>query len=87
MDPVLRLILTIIGFILAGIGLVIVYAAPTIVDRKGLAEKTTIDPKMIEHMPPETHDKYRRDKAILDVKLKGLLFGAPGFILILIVFS
>lgn len=87
MDPVLRLILTIIGFVLAGFGLAIVYAAPRIVDKKGLADKKVIDPKMIEHMPPETHEKYRRDMAILDVKLRGLLFAAPGFVLIMIVLS
>ena len=86
MDPVLRLVLTVIGFVLAAIGLVIVYAAPRIVDKKGLAEKKVIDPKTLEHLPPESHDKYRRDSAILDVKLRGLLVAAPGFILIMIVF-
>lgn len=86
MDPVLRLVLTIIGFILAGIGLVIVYAAPKIVDKKGLADKKVIDPKTLEHLPPEMHEKYRRDSAVLDVKLRGLLVAAPGFVLIMIVF-
>jgi hypothetical protein len=84
MDPTVELIMRILGFILAGIGLVIVYAAPKIVDRKGLAAKKEVDPRVLEHLPAENLEKYKR--AILDVKLRGLIFAAPGFILILIAF-
>jgi hypothetical protein len=86
MDPTVELIMRILGFILAGIGLVIVYAAPKIVDRRGLAAKKEVDPRVLEHLPAENLEKYKRDAAILDVKLRGLIFAAPGFVLILIAF-
>lgn len=87
MDPILLLVMRIAGFILAGIGLFIVFAAPKTVDRKGLAADRKIDPGLAERYTPEEQEKYKREMAILDVKLRGLLFAAPGFILILIAFS
>lgn len=87
MDPILLLIMRIVGFILAGIGLFIVFAAPKTVDRKGLAADRKIDPGLAERFSPEEQEKYKRDMAILDVKLRGLIFAAPGLILILIAYS
>lgn len=87
MDPILLLIMRIVGFILAGIGLFIVFAAPKTVDRKGLAAERKIDPGLAERFSPEEQEKYKRDMAILDVKLRGLIFAAPGLILILIAYS
>ncbi len=62
-------------------------AAPKIAERYGLIEKKQIDPERVKHLPPEDQEKYRREMAILDVKLRGLMFSAPGFILIMIVFN
>lgn len=87
MTDTMEMLLRILGFILAGAGLIIVYAAPRIVDSKGLADRKQVDPKMAEVMTEEEMKKYRRDGAILDVKLRGLLLAAPGFALILFVFS
>ncbi len=86
MNPTLELILRILGILLAIAGLVVVYGAPRMVDKKGLAEKKQVDPKYLEHLSPEEQEKYKRQAAILDVKLKGLVLAAPGFILILIAF-
>ena len=87
MDPTLELILRILGLVIAAGGLVVVYMAPRIVDKKGLAAKKTLPPDLDEMMTPEEKDKYRRDSAILDIKLRGLLLAVPGFVLILIAFS
>lgn len=86
MNETLELIVRILGFVVAAAGLVVVYAAPQIVDRRRLAQRKTIPPDMEESMTPEEKDKYRRDMAVLDVKLRGLLLAAPGFVLILIGF-
>ena len=86
MNVTVELILRILGFLLAACGLVVVYAAPRIVDKRGLAARKEIPPDMQEMMTAEEKDKYRRDSAILDVKLRGLLLSAPGFVLILIAF-
>ncbi|MDD2442541.1 MAG: hypothetical protein PHG76_10525 [Eubacteriales bacterium] len=87
MNPTLELILRILGLVIAAGGLVVVYMAPRIVDKKGLAAQKTLPPDLDEMMTPEEKDKYRRDSAILDIKLRGLLLAAPGFVLILIAFS
>jgi hypothetical protein len=84
MDPVLKIILIVAGGVLAAFGLLIILAAPTLVAKRGLAAKKTIDPALIEHMAPEEQEKYRRDMAALDVKLRGLIFAVPGFILLLV---
>ncbi|NLO37400.1 MAG: hypothetical protein GX112_13765 [Clostridiaceae bacterium] len=87
MNPTLELLLRILGLVIAAGGLVVVYMAPRIVDQKGLAARKKLPPDMDEMMTPEEKDKYRRDSAILDIKLRGLLLAAPGFALILIAFS
>jgi hypothetical protein len=86
MDETLELIVRILGFIIAAAGMFVVYTAPRIVDKRGLAKRKSIPQDMEETMTPEEKDKYRRDMAILDVKLRGLLLSAPGFVLILIGF-
>ncbi len=86
MDPTLELILRILGLLIAAAGLVVVYGAGRIVDKKALVSKRQIPAEMAEVMTEEEKNKYRRDMAILDVKLKGLALAAPGFILILIAF-
>ncbi len=86
MNPTLELILRILGLAIAAAGIVVVYLAPKIVDRKGLAARKTVDPYLIEDLSPEELTKYVRNAAIVDVKLRGLLIAAPGLILILIAF-
>ncbi|MDW7658647.1 MAG: hypothetical protein SCM11_15880 [Bacillota bacterium] len=86
MNETLELIARILGFVIAAAGLAVVYSAPKIVDKRGLAKHKSIPQDMDEKMTPEEKDKYRRDMAVLDVKLRGLLIAAPGFVLILIGF-
>lgn len=86
MSDTLELILRILGLIIATAGMIVVYAAPKIVAKNGLAEKKQIPPEHLEKMSEEEQKKFRLDSAILDVKLKGLMLAAPGLILILIAF-
>jgi len=86
MNPTLEWILRVLGLTIAAAGIVVVYLAPMIVDKKGLATKKVVDPRYLEHLTPEEQEKYRRDSAIVDIKLRGLLIAAPGFALILIAF-
>jgi hypothetical protein len=86
MNPILEIVLMIIGGLFIVAGLLVVYMAPKIVDKKGLAAKKKMDPRWVENLPPEEQEKVRRNSAILDVKLIGLLISAPGFIIVLILF-
>ncbi len=86
MSKTVILILRILGLTISGLGIFIVYLAPRIVDHYGLAAKKQLDPRLLEALEPEQQEKYRRDAAILDVKLRGLLVASPGFALILIAF-
>jgi len=85
MDPNLKIVLEILGGIVAVLGLVVVYAAPAIVDKRGLAAKHRVDPRMVEHLLPEEVDKFRRDGAILNVKLVGVGFAVPALLLIVFI--
>ena len=53
MDATLELILRILGLLLAAAGMVVVYAAPKIVEKKGLAEKKQIPLEHLENMSEE----------------------------------
>ena len=86
MGDTAELILKIIGLIVGLAGLVVVYAAPKIVDKNGLAEKKQIDPERIANLDEDGVKKFKRDMAILDVKIKGILIALPGFAIILILF-
>lgn len=86
MNPTLELILRIGGLVIAAGGMAVVFLAPRIVDRRGLADRKKLDPRLLTSLDDAHQAKVRRDAAILDVKLRGLLLGAPGFILILIAF-
>jgi hypothetical protein len=87
MNETVELILRILGLLIALAGLAVVYAAPRIVDKRDLASRKKIPPDMENMMTPEEKEKYKRDMAILDVKLRGLILASPGFVLILIAFS
>lgn len=80
------LIVRIAGFVISGIGLVGVYLAPRIVERRNLAETRKVPLQMQEMMTEEELAKYRHDAAILDVKLRALLIALPGLILIFLGF-
>jgi hypothetical protein len=85
MDPTLKLVLEILCGVAALVGLVIVYAAPAIVDKRGLAAKHKVDPRILEHLPPEQLDRYRRDGAILNVKLVGVGIAVPTLLAIVLI--
>lgn len=74
-------------YIIAGISLLggmgIVFFAPKITEKYNLADKKVPKPEMIEGMDSEEIQKYKKDGAILDLKLKGLLIAMPGVIIIL----
>lgn len=87
MNDILQLLLKITGGILGLAGLIVVYAAPYIVDKRNLAEKKEIDPEQTAKMNEEEAKKFKRDSAILDVKIKGIMIAMPGFLIILVLFK
>ena len=76
--------LAVLGGILVLAGVAIVYAAPKIVEKKGLAEKKKVDPERIEGLDDDAKRKFRKESAILDIKVKGILVALPGAILIMV---
>lgn len=87
MGDIAEITLKIIGAILGLLGLIIVYAAPKIVEKKKLDEKREVDSNRIEGLSEEEVLKFKKDSAILDVKIKGLMVALPGFLIILIMFK
>lgn len=85
MDPTLKLVLTILFGVVALAGLLVVLLAPVVVDKRGLAAKKKVDPRIAESLPEEQIAKYRRDSAILDVKLVGVALAVPSLFLIVYV--
>ena len=84
MPPVVETVLTVLGGILVLAGIVIVYLAPKIVEKKKLDETKEIDPERVAGLNEEGISKFRKESAILDVKVKGILIALPGAVLILI---
>lgn len=87
MNETLEIVLKILGAVIGLAGLVVVYGAPKIVDAKKLDEKKQVDPERVANLDEEQVKKFRRDTAILDVKIKGLLIAVPGFIILLIMYK
>jgi len=87
MNQTLEIILKILGGIIAIAGLVVVYGAPKIVDDKKLGEKKVVDPERVALLDEEQIKKFKRDTAVLDLKIKGILIALPGFIILLIMFK
>lgn len=81
-----NLALKIFGLLIVAAGVVVIFLAPKIVDRKGLAENKKDDPRLTAMMDEEQKAKFKRDAAIVDIKLKGLLLASPGFVIVLIMF-
>ncbi len=87
MNETVEIVLKVVGGIIAIAGLVVVYGASKIVDMKKLDEKKKMDPQRTAMMDEEQIKKFKRDTAILDVKIKGILIALPGFVLLLVLFK
>lgn len=86
MNEILDIILKVVGALFAVAGLIVVYGAGKIVEAKKLDEKKKVDPERTAMLDEEQIKKFRREQAILDVKIAGILIALPGFILLLILF-
>lgn len=87
MGEALSVALKILGVVIALAGMVVVYAAPKIVSKYKLDEKKVIDPERVQNLNEEGVQKFKKDAAIVDVKIKGVLLALPGLIIILIMFK
>lgn len=69
-------------FLISGFGTV--FAAKAIVQKFKLDERTTCD--FEDEITEEELVKYKFDKAVLNVKMAGVLIAFPGLILLLIIY-
>jgi len=78
------LFLKVLAFVFLVAGFAFVFAAKIIVNRYKLVEKQKCD---FEHeMSEEELTKYKYDKALVNMKMWGLLIALPGVVLIFAVF-
>lgn len=76
--------LKIFGFIFLIIGILVVFAASWIVKRYNMDRSVTCD---YEHeMNEEELADYKRGRAVLNMKMLGMLIALPGFILIFLAY-
>ena len=87
MGQTLQTILQAAGVLILILGIAVVYAAPKIVDKRKLDERQAPDPERIAGLNEEGIRKFKRDAAILDMKIKGVLIALPGAILILVLYK
>jgi|LSQX01.3.fsa_nt_gb hypothetical protein len=65
-------------------GFIIVHIAPSIVKKYKLNEKVKCE---FEHeMTEEELIEYKRNRAVINIKMTGMLISLPGFVLLFIVF-
>ncbi|GAE88896.1 hypothetical protein [Acetivibrio straminisolvens] len=65
-------------------GFATVFAAKAIVEKFNLKEKAKCD--FENEITEEELEKYKFDKAVLSVKMTGMLIALPGLILLLIIY-
>lgn len=78
------MILKILAFLFLVPGFALALGAGWVVDRFGLQEKQTCD---FEHeMEAEELKNYKRNKAVVNTKMLGMLIALPGIIFMIIAF-
>lgn len=78
------LVLKILGFIFMAAGTLLVYGARFIAARYKIADK--VECSFEDQLSEEELIRYKEDKALLSIKLKGMAVLASGIIIILIAF-
>jgi hypothetical protein len=81
----MSIILKIIGFVLIFIGVVVVYGARHFVAKYNLDKSTKVEAGM--EMDEEQLQHYKNDKAVVNLKMIGMLVALPGFVLIILAFK
>lgn len=80
-----RMLLKILSFVFLLPGVFLIFAARFLVSRYKLDEKVKCD--FAHEMDEDGLKEYKMNKAVLNVKMFGMLVALPGFILILLVFK
>ncbi|MCX7921430.1 MAG: hypothetical protein N3B21_05320 [Clostridia bacterium] len=76
--------LKILAFIFLAAGALMVYGANWVVSKYKLNEKAVVN--FANEMTEDEITTYKYNKAVLNVKMLGMLVALPGFILIMVVF-
>ena len=80
----MKMILKVLGVILMVVGALAVYSAGWIVDKYGLDKNVPIN---FEHtMEGDELIKFKRTRALVNVKMLGMLIMLPGLVFIIIAF-
>lgn len=87
MGQIAEIILQVLGLLILAVGIFVVYAAPRIVEKRKLDEKKVVDPERTAGLSEEDLKKFKREAAILDLKIKGVLIALPGALMILILYK
>ncbi len=78
------MILKVLAFILVAIGAVFIFGARTIVNRFKLNETQRCSYE--SEMKEEEIELYKTNKAVINIKMLGMIIALPGIVLILVVF-
>lgn len=87
MGRIAEIVLQVLGLLILAVGIFVVYAAPRIVEKRRLDEKKVVDPERTADLSEEDLKKFKREAAILDLKIKGVLIALPGALMILILYK
>lgn len=87
MGRIAEIVLQVLGLLILAVGIFVVYTAPRIVEKRRLDEKKVVDPERTADLSEEDLKKFKREAAILDLKIKGVLIALPGALMILILYK
>ena len=79
------IILKILAIVLVGFGSFVVFGARTLTEKFGFPEKVTCS--FESELTEEEISNYKEDKAVLNLKMLGILFVLPGIVLVLLFFK
>ncbi|OPX42756.1 hypothetical protein CLHUN_34080 [Ruminiclostridium hungatei] len=77
--------LEILSLIIMAVGFVVVYSAKPVVKRFGLQEKQNC--ANASEMTEKEVQAYKMNKAVFNIKVKGLLISIPGLVLFILSFK
>lgn len=76
--------LKILAFVLVAIGAISVYGAKTVVNKFELDKKIKVE--FENEMTEEEIANYKNQRAVLNIKIAGMLIALPGLIIVLVFF-
>lgn len=77
--------LKVLAFLIIAVGAILVFGAKTIVEKRELDKKIMVD--FENEMTEEEVTNYKKQRAVVNVKMIGMIVALPGLVMVLLLFK